>query len=406
MDFERIAEEKRDDEVDSPLLVHSEVSRVIAAQEAERKRISRELHDGIAQELLGVSFVLKRLEPHLGDDAEARQLFAEANNDIDRILDELHNISVELRPSALDHLGFIPALRSQAAVFEKTYGAEIGFEGNLSRKRFDPALETQAYRICQEAVLNACKYSGADKVHVTLEDADGWLHATVVDHGCGFDVEHPEVVRVVLADDHEVVRAGFKMILEQDAEIKVVAEAADGTQAYTIVSRERPDILLMDISMPPGQSGLVACEKIARDFPGTRIVILTMFAEPEYLFYTLRGGAAGYVLKNSTSEELLSAVHAVAGGGSYIHPKMAALLTKQLVGAGEEEDRSYQQLSNRELEILQLLAKGYTNKEISEQVYLSVKTVEAHRSKIYKKLGFKTRADLVSYALEHKLLDV
>ena len=176
------------------------------------------------------------------------------------------------------------------------------------------------------------------------------------------------MIRVVLADDHEVVRAGFKMILEQDAEIKVVAEAADGTQAYTIVSRERPDILLMDISMPPGQSGLVACEKIARDFPGTRIVILTMFAEPEYLFYTLRGGAAGYVLKNSTSEELLSAVHAVAGGGSYIHPKMAALLTKQLVGAGEEEDRSYQQLSNRELEILQLLAKGYTNKEISEAI--------------------------------------
>lgn len=214
------------------------------------------------------------------------------------------------------------------------------------------------------------------------------------------------MIRVVLADDHEVVRAGFKMILEQDAEIKVVAEAADGTQAYTIVSRERPDILLMDISMPPGQSGLVACEKIARDFPGTRIVILTMFAEPEYLFYTLRGGAAGYVLKNSTSEELVAAVRAVVGGGSYIHPKMAALLTKQLVGVGEEEDRSYRQLSNRELEILQLLAKGYTNKEISEQVYLSVKTVEAHRSKIYKKLGFKTRADLVSYALEHKLLDV
>ena len=214
------------------------------------------------------------------------------------------------------------------------------------------------------------------------------------------------MIRIVLADDHEVVRAGFKMILEQDAEIKVVAEAADGTQAYTIVSRERPDILLMDISMPPGQSGLVACEKIARDFPGTRIVILTMFAEPEYLFYTLRGGAAGYVLKNSTSEELLAAVRAVAEGGSYVHPKMTALLTKQLVGEGGEEDRSYRQLSNRELEILQLLAKGFTNKEISEQIFLSVKTVEAHRSKIYQKLGLKTRADLVSYALEHKLLDV
>ena len=102
--------------------------------------------------------------------------------------------------------------------------------------------------------------------------------------------------------------------------------------------------------MPPGQSGLVACEKIARDFPDTKIVVLTMFAEPEYLFYTLRGGASGYVLKNSTSEELVAAVRAVVGGGSYIHPKMAALLTKQLSGADGDKDRSYQQLSTRELE--------------------------------------------------------
>ncbi len=215
------------------------------------------------------------------------------------------------------------------------------------------------------------------------------------------------MIRIVLADDHEVVRAGFKMILEQDPELKVIAEAADGEQAYSIVAREKPEILLLDISMPPGQSGLVACEKISSDCPHTKVIILTMFAEPEYLFYTLRGGASGYVLKNSSSEELLSAVHAVAKGGSYIHPKMAMLLTKQLVGgANDEEDRSYQSLSNRELEILQLLAKGYTNKEISERIFLSVKTVEAHRSKIYKKLDFKTRADLVSYALRHKLLDI
>lgn len=215
------------------------------------------------------------------------------------------------------------------------------------------------------------------------------------------------MIRIVLADDHEMVRAGFKLILEKDPELKVVAEAADGEQAYAITMREKPDVLLMDISMPPGQSGLVACEKITCDCPASKIIILTMFAEPEYLFYTLRGGASGYVLKNATPDELLSAVHAVAEGGSYIHPKMASLLTKQLLGgAVGEEDRSYQLLSNRELEILQLLAKGFTNKEISERIYLSVKTVEAHRSKIYRKLGFETRSELVSYALAHKLLDV
>ncbi|BAK44457.1 response regulator [Eggerthella sp. YY7918] len=212
------------------------------------------------------------------------------------------------------------------------------------------------------------------------------------------------MIRIVLADDHEVVRAGFKMILEQDPELKVVAEAADGTQAYAVVAREKPDVVLLDISMPPGQSGLIACEKITSDFPDVHVIILTMFEEAEYLFYTLRGGASGYMLKNSSSDDLIAAVRAVAAGGSYIHPKMTALLAKQLVD--EKEDRSYRLLTNRELEVLQLLAKGYTNKEISEQIFLSVKTVEAHRSKIYQKLGFKTRADLVGYALRHKLLNI
>lgn len=107
------------------------------------------------------------------------------------------------------------------------------------------------------------------------------------------------MIRIVLADDHEVVRAGFKMILEQDPELKVVAEAADGTQAYAVVAREKPDVVLLDISMPPGQSGLIACEKITNDFPDAHVIILTMFEEAEYLFYTLRGGASGYMLKNS-----------------------------------------------------------------------------------------------------------
>lgn len=213
------------------------------------------------------------------------------------------------------------------------------------------------------------------------------------------------MIEIVLADDHEVVRTGIKLLLEADPDIAVIAEAAEGTEAYSLVARHKPNVLLLDISMPPGQSGLVACEKVARDFPDTKVIILTMFAEPEYLLYTLRGGAAGYVLKNSTPEQLRQAVHDVAAGGSYIHPTMAALLAKH-AGSVEANDPSFQQLSSRELEILQLIAHGHTNKEIGERMFLSVKTVEAHRSKIFKKLHLKTRADAVDYALRHKLLDL
>lgn len=215
------------------------------------------------------------------------------------------------------------------------------------------------------------------------------------------------MIRIVLADDHEIVRSGLKMLIESAPDMKVVGEAADGERAYELVAREKPDILLVDISMPPGQSGLVACGRITQDHPSTRIIVVTMFAEPEYLYFTLQGGAAGYLLKNSSSEELVSAIRMVQGGGTYIHPKMVESLTRQLFSSsGEGEDVSYKQLTTRELEILQLLAKGHTNKEISEKIYLSIKTVEAHRSKIYAKLGFKTRADLVAYAIRHKLLDL
>ena len=215
------------------------------------------------------------------------------------------------------------------------------------------------------------------------------------------------MIRIVIADDHEVVRAGIKALLEKQLEeALVVAEATDGAEAYAIVAKEKPDILLMDISMPPGESGLIACEKITRDFQNTKVIILTMFSESEYLYFTLRGGASGYVLKNASPEELISAITTVYAGGTYVHPEMTEALARQVISPDHEHDSRYKNLTTRELEILQLLAKGYTNKEISEKIYLSVKTIEAHRSKIYSKLGCKTRSDLVSYAFKHKLLDV
>ena len=209
------------------------------------------------------------------------------------------------------------------------------------------------------------------------------------------------MIRIALADDHEVVRAGFKLILEQDARMKVVGEAADGSQAYALVSREKPDILMMDISMPPGKSGLAACEKISHDLPETGIIITTMYAEAEYLYQALKNGARGYLLKSATPAEMLAAVQAVANGGTYVHPKMADALAQ---GIPDDIDVA-QQLSSREQEILQLLAKGFTNREVAEQLFISVKTVEAHRAKIYSKLNLTSRAELVEFAVRHKMLD-
>ncbi len=214
------------------------------------------------------------------------------------------------------------------------------------------------------------------------------------------------MITVALADDHEMVRFGFKMILDKDPQIEVVGEAAEGSGAYALVAARKPDVLLLDLSMPPAQSGLVACERIVRDLPETKVIILTMFAEPEYLYFTMRKGAKGYLLKSATPAELLRAIHMVHEGDSYIHPEMVESLAAFLADGGKGIEEELEQLTPRELEILVLLAKGFTNREISEKVFLSVKTVEAHRAKIYAKLGFANRAQLVEFALRHKLLEL
>ncbi|WP_046214070.1 response regulator [Paenibacillus wulumuqiensis] len=214
-------------------------------------------------------------------------------------------------------------------------------------------------------------------------------------------------MKIVIADDHAIVRSGFAMILNFQPDMEVVGTAADGIEAYTMVAKHQPDLLLMDLSMPPGESGLIATGKIKDDYPDTRILILTMHDDEEYLFHVLRNGASGYVLKNAPDEELLLAIRTIHEGGTYIHPKLATSLVREFVkndtSAGSED--VYELLSRRELEILPLIAKGYGNKEIAEKLFISVKTVEAHKAKIMEKLNFKSRPELVEYALKKKILD-
>lgn len=214
-------------------------------------------------------------------------------------------------------------------------------------------------------------------------------------------------MKIIIADDHAVVRSGFMHILNYQNDMEVVATAADGLEAYDMVAKHRPDILLMDLSMPPGESGLIATGKIKEDFPETKVVILTMYDDEEYLFHVLKNGASGYVLKNSPDEELLKAIRTVYDGGTYIHPSMATSLVRQFVKKDFDkvETDPYKILSKREIEILPLVAKGYGNKEIAEMLYISVKTVEAHKSKIMEKLHLKSRPELVEYALRKKFLN-
>ncbi|MFP4810828.1 nitrate respiration regulation response regulator NreC [Mammaliicoccus sciuri] len=216
-------------------------------------------------------------------------------------------------------------------------------------------------------------------------------------------------MKIVIADDHAVVRTGFSMILNYQEDMEVVATAADGIEAYQMVAKHSPDVLIMDLSMPPGESGLIATGKISDDFKQTKILILTMYEDEEYLFHVLRSGAKGYILKNAPDEELIHAVRTIYRGDMYIDSKVTSSLVNELFNHQDNSDQSnsdpFKILSQRELEILPLIAKGYGNKEIAEKLFVSVKTIEAHKARIMDKLGLKSRPELVEYAMKKKLLD-
>lgn len=214
-------------------------------------------------------------------------------------------------------------------------------------------------------------------------------------------------MKIIIADDHAVVRTGFMHILNFQVDMEVIATAADGLEAYEQVAKHRPDIILLDLSMPPGQSGLIATGKIHEDFPETKIIILTMYDDEEYMFHVLKNGASGYILKSAPDEELLNAIREVHDGGTYVHPSMTTSLVREFLQKDQQmlsEDDPFAILSKREIEVLPLVAKGYGNKEIAEMLYISVKTVEAHKAKIMDKLHLKSRPELVEYALRKKLL--
>jgi DNA-binding NarL/FixJ family response regulator len=213
-------------------------------------------------------------------------------------------------------------------------------------------------------------------------------------------------VRVLLADDHETVREGLKAILHAQPDMDVVGEAADGQEALAATRRLRPQVVVLDISMPR-MNGLVATREIRQASPPTRVLALTRHAEQGYLQRLLRAGASGYVLKQSRAMELPQAIRAVASGGTFIDPAIATDLVAELQRDAPLAGPKPRELTPREIQVLKLMAWGHSNKETAAKLDLSVKTVETHKTKAMQKLGMQSRIDVVQFAvLEGWLKDV
>jgi two-component system, NarL family, response regulator NreC len=210
------------------------------------------------------------------------------------------------------------------------------------------------------------------------------------------------VIRVLVVDDHAVVRSGLRLLLDNADGIECVGEAGDAEEAIRAARREQPDVVLLDVVMP-GKTGIEATPEILRVAPDAKVLVLSMQDDPSYVREAFAAGAAGYVLKEAVEAEVVQAVHEVSRGGRYVHPTLGARLVvaEQQARARADADP----LSEREREVLRLLALGHTNQEIAKMLYISVRTAETHRAHIMQKLRLSTRAELVRYAIANELLE-
>lgn len=214
----------------------------------------------------------------------------------------------------------------------------------------------------------------------------------------GIVMEPSKKIRILLVDDHAVIREGLKTMLWEDSSFEIIAEASNGQDALNMVGRLLPDVVLMDISMPV-MNGLLATKAIKKLYPEVKIAVLTHHDSEEYLCRVLEAGASGYIVKSADTEEIIKAVKIINEGQAYISPVMVQFLIQRTVKDELFKITSKNILSPREVEVLKLIADSYTNKEIGEKLFISIKTVQTHRANIMEKLGFTNRTELIKYAI-------
>jgi len=211
-------------------------------------------------------------------------------------------------------------------------------------------------------------------------------------------------IQILIADDHGVLRAGLRTLLNAEPNLEVIGEASDGNDVLRLASELHPDIVLLDISMP-GPGGIEVTRRLKEALPELRVLILTAHEDESLLREAVQAGAAGYIIKRAVESELINAIHSVWRGDLYVHPAMTRALLKETSLFPSMPEPSVESLTPREIEVLRLIAKGYTNGQIAKELSLSVRTVESHRANLMGKLELRSRVELVRYAMEHGLFE-
>ncbi len=454
------------------------VGKLLVAQEEERRRVAYEVHDGLAQVAVAAHTYLNAFaRRYVPDSDRDREKLDRALELIKQTVREARHVA-NLRPTALDDFGLATALRLHVEEFSGEE-CQVGYEETIGEDRLPVPVETTLFRVAQEALTNVRKHAQSPRVEVRLERLDRTVRLEVRDWGRGFKSgegmteggpgervglagmrervvllgghlevdsqpgagttivaevplfgEHTSVesevsreartepARIIIADDHELVRGGMRMMLEEEPGLEVVGEAVNGREALELCRRLRPDLVLMDVRMPE-MDGLKATHAIKQEHPSIGILMVTMHENPNYLLEAISAGAAGYVLKGAPGERLISAIRRTIEGESPLNQELAAQLLRRLANQrGQEEEQEEQPppqpqrhkdplvepLTPRETEVLHMVAQGQSNPEIARTLTISKATVKVHVERIIRKLNVSDRTQAAVRAIQLGLL--
>ena len=344
----------------SERIASDSLRRVVEAQELERRRLARELHDETGQALTSILLGLKALEERF-DDPESRAATGELRELVVSTLQDVRRLAVELRPSALDDFGLVAALERLTSSFAEQSGIAVDFQTSLAGERLSGEVETALYRIVQESLTNVVKHARARHVSILLTRTSGTIKAVIEDDGQGFDPAEGTLegfglvgmrerlallggrllvesgggrhddrrggadrvsIRVLIVDDHAVVRAGLAMLVNAEEDLEAVGEAGSARDAIFEARSMKPDVVLLDVMMPD-QSGIEVIPQLLDERPEAKVLVLSMQDDPRYVREAFEAGASGYVLKEAADAEVVGAIRDVAGGGRYVHPSSA-----------------------------------------------------------------------------------